>query len=219
MKNRKIQRTFIQKSIEFAKSKMSREKASHSWEHAWRVTRMASHLAKAEKAEPFIVMVSAILHDIAREDEHKSKGKICHAEKGSYMAREFLLAQGLDSMLAERIAQCIREHRFRGNHKPSTLESRILYDADKLDSLGAVGIGRAFLFSGEVGARLHVNVPKFEATLAYSENDTAYREYRVKLKFLKNKMLTREGKKIARERHQFMKKFFDRFHRELRGIL
>ena len=89
----------------------------------------------------------------------------------------------------------------------------MLYDADKIDSLGAVGVGRAFLFAGEVGARL-VNTENVFGTRAYSAEDTAYREYMVKLRKLPATMKTRAGKAVARERASFMKGFFREFVKE-----
>ncbi len=93
----------------------------------------------------------------------------------------------------------------------------MLFDADKLDAIGAVGVARAFLFAGEIGARLHSPDVKIEDTQPYSENDTGYREYRLKLRKIKNRMLTDEGKKLADERHRFMAEFFKRFINEYKG--
>ena len=80
-----------------------------------------------------------------------------------------------------------------------------------------MGIGRAFLFAGEVGAKLHNSDIDVEKTKAYTREDTAYREFVVKLRKIKEKMLTREGKRIAKERHDYMVKFFERLDREVKG--
>jgi uncharacterized protein len=100
---------------------------------------------------------------------------------------------------------------------PETGEARVLFDADKLDAIGAVGVARAFLFAGEVGARLHTPDVDPEQTRPYTENDTGYREYRVKLCKIKDRMLTSEGRRIAKERHAFMEQFFNRFIKEYEG--
>jgi len=101
---------------------------------------------------------------------------------------------------------------------PQTLEAKILYDADKLDSIGAVGIGRAFLFAGQTGARLH-NESDVDilACKPYSKEDTAYREFKFKMSKIKDRMLTPEGKRLAAERHNFMEVFFERLERETKG--
>ncbi len=210
----------IEKSVIFSKEKMSSLHASHGWDHVHRVVNLAERISLTEPhADPFIVKVAALLHDIARPDEALSGGSVCHAELGSTIARDFLLSCGLDKSAADHISQCILTHRFRKHRTPETIEARILYDADKLDSIGAVGIGRAFLFSGEVGAKLHDPDADHDKTRAYSEDDTAFREYTVKLRFVKDRMLTAEGKKIAEERDRFMELFFRRIDDEVRGRL
>lgn len=210
----------ITTAISYAKERMNRLHSSHGWDHVERVINLAEQIALTEtEADGFIVKTSAILHDIARIDEVESGGSICHAERGSRMAHDFLISQGLDAGKADRIRACILAHRYRNDHVPETIEARILYDADKLDSIGAVGIGRAFLFSGEVGARLHNPDIDVNLTRAYSKEDTAYREYMVKLRHIAGKMLTAGGRLLAEERHRFMVEFFDRLKKEVRGEL
>jgi uncharacterized protein len=210
----------IDLAIAFAKARMSRLHSSHGWDHVERVRRTAEKIAVTEKdADLFIVEASAILHDVARIDEVDSTGNDCHAEKGSRMAYDFLAANGLDEVRADRIRLCILSHRYRNEHVPDSIEAKILYDADKLDSIGAVGIGRAFLFSGEVGARLHNPDIDINLTRAYSKEDTAYREYMIKMRFIRDKMLTAEGRRLAEERHRYMAQFFDRLQDEVKGVL
>jgi uncharacterized protein len=207
----------ISLSTSFAQEKMNHLGSSHGWDHVERVLHIAGRIAAAEGADLFIVRVSAILHDIAREAEDKSSGRICHARLGAEMADEFLAAQGLDAARTAHISDCIRTHRFRNSESPSTIEAKALYDADKLDSIGAIGIGRAFLFSGEVGARLHNPDIDILSTSAYSREDTAFREFAVKLQHVKEKIFTREGKRLAEKRHDFMNRFFEELHDEVRG--
>lgn len=214
-----IELKIIEKSTAFAKKKMRHLHSSHGWDHVQRVINIADKISKDEDADPFIVKTAAILHDIAREEQDNNNGNVCHAEIGSKMAYAFLTNEGLDADRANHIKNCIFTHRFRNNDIPNTIEAKILYDADKLDSIGAVGIGRAFLFSGEIGAKLHNSDIDIESTSAYTEEDTAFREYMVKLKFVKDKMLTDHGKKFAEERNSFMENFFSRLHDEVEGVL
>jgi uncharacterized protein len=217
---RKMEQRIIDLAITFARDRMSRLHSSHGWDHVERVRRTAEKIASTEKdADLFIVDASAILHDIARIDEVDSTGNDCHAEKGSRMAYDFLTANGLDEESADRIRLCILSHRYRNDHVPDSIEAKILYDADKLDSIGAVGIGRAFLFSGEVGARLHNSDIDINLTRAYSKEDTAYREYMIKMRFIRDKMLTAEGRRLAEERHRYMAQFFNRLQDEVMGVL
>ncbi len=210
----------LETAADFAKKRMSRLHSSHGWDHVERVVNLAERIAASERsADLFVVKVAAILHDIARIDEVDSTGKNCHAERGSGIAYDYLISIGLDQTRADRIRDCIRSHRYRNDHQPGTIEAKILYDADKLDSIGAVGIGRAFLFSGEVGARLHNPDIDVNLTEAYSKEDTAYREYMVKLRFIHDRMLTPEGRRLAEERHRFMVAFFDRLQEEINNLL
>ena len=109
----------------------------------------------------------------------------------------------------------MRSHRYRDEVKPETVEEKIVFDADKLDSLGAVGLGRAFLFAGHCGARLHNTEAEALAGEPYGPEDTAYREYLVKLRHLPEIMLTSEGRRLARERLDFMESFFRRLDAEV----
>ncbi len=201
----------------YARGQMGALSPSHGWDHVERVERLAAHIARCEGADLFIVRLAAFLHDVARVVEDSSGGTICHAEAGSAMAFDFLREKGLDEKAARHVADCVLAHRFRNEHAPATIEAKCLYDADKLDSIGAIGIGRAFLFAGEVNAKLHNPDVDVLATSAYTGEDTAYREYMVKLRHVRERMQTREGARIARVRHEFMTVFFARLTAETRG--
>jgi uncharacterized protein len=202
----------------FALETLSRSKVSHDWDHTERVYKLCMHIGKVEGADLKVLAIAAYLHDIARSEQDKSKGKICHAKRGAEIAEKLLDKYPLPDEQKANIIHCIRSHRFRENHEPETLEAKILFDADKLDAIGSVGIARAFLFAGEVGARLHNKSRNIEGTTSYSSEDTGYREYKIKLSKIKDRMLTREGKHIAQERHAFMEEFFERFLQEYEGM-
>lgn len=204
---------------EETKSFFSGARGSHDWTHTERVYNLSMHIGKKEEADMEVLGLAAILHDIGREEQDRSNGKVCHAEKGAEQARKLLEKHNLEREKIEKIVHCIECHRFRNNKVPQSKEAKILFDADKLDSIGAVGIGRAFLFAGEIGAKLHNNDVEIEKTEAYSEDDTAYREFMVKLRKVKDSMLTKEGKRIAEERHDFMVAFFERLNKEVYGEL
>jgi len=191
--------------------------SSHRWDHVQRVLALAEHLAQAEGADLEVVRVAALLHDIGRAEERRTKGAVCHAAYGAKLAREILSRHGLPESFIEAVVHAIERHRFRGEKRPETLEAKVLFDADKLDALGAVGIGRAFLFAGEVGARLHNPEVDLSKTEPYGLEDTAWREFRLKLCHIKDQMLTREGRRLAEGRHRFMEEFFERLHREVAG--
>jgi uncharacterized protein len=204
---------------EIAKRKIEDANGSHRWDHTQRVSELAKHLAGIEKADPEIVKIAAYLHDIGRTKEDKSNGKICHAELGAEMAYKILKDRGFDHEKIKQITHCIKTHRFRDQNIPETIEAKVLFDADKLDSIGAIGIGRAFLFAGENGAHLHNNNVDPAKVKRYSKDDTAYNEFLIKLQYVKNRMLTSEGRRIAEKRHEFMTEFFNRLNQEVDGII
>jgi uncharacterized protein len=201
----------------FAQSCFDKASGSHDWDHTLRVVRLCEMMGPAENADMDVLATSAYLHDIGRALQDASDGAICHAEKGAQMAEPMVEALPLSKKQKQNIIHCIRSHRFRNHHKPDTIEAKVLFDADKLDAIGAVGVARAFLFAGEVGARLHNPDLDAESTRPYSVDDTGYREFKVKLSKIKARMLTAEGRKWARERHAFMDDFFNRFLAEYEG--
>jgi len=202
-----------------AKSFFKNARGSHDWDHTERVYNLCMRIGEKEKVDLQVLKFAAILHDIGREEEYNSKGKVCHAERSAELARDILAKYGFDEEKIDKITHCIETHRFRGNKIPKTKEAKVLFDADKLDSIGAVGIGRTFLFAGEVGARLHNKDVNIEKTEPYTIEDTGYREFMFTLRKIKDRMLTEEGKIIAEERHKFMADFFDRLNKEVDGIL
>ena len=190
----------------------------HGPDHTERVHKTALHLGRLMEARLDVLSAAALLHDIGRMYETREQGKICHAEKGAELARDILEKLSFAPSTIDEIAHCIETHRYRGDNIPKTLEAKILYDADKLDSIGAVGIGRAFLFAGQMGAKLHndTDVDILDCK-PYSKEDTAYREFKFKMSKIKDRMLTLEGRRLAEERHVFMEVFFERLERETKG--
>jgi len=192
-------------------------KGSHDWDHTLRVFHLCRRIGVAEGADMDVLLVAACLHDIGRCYQDASHGRICHAEKGAELAEPLIRPMDLSEKRKQNILHCIRSHRFRGENTPGTIEAQALFDADKLDAIGAVGIARAFLFAGEVGARLHNSQGNIDDTRPYSKEDTGYREYRVKLSKIKDRILTDEGKRLAADRDAYMVSFFNRFLSEYAG--
>lgn len=190
---------------------------SHDWEHTLRVHRLCLHLGPAQDADMFVLQAAAYLHDIGRPAQDAAAGALCHAAKGAGLALEILRPLDIDADRTKNIVHCIRAHRFRDDCLPVTIEAKVLFDADKLDAIGAVGIARAYQFAGELGACLHNPHSDPQRSLPYSRDDTGYREFVVKLSKIKDRMLTPEGRRLARERHDFMTSFFDRFLKEYAG--
>jgi uncharacterized protein len=192
-------------------------RGSHDWEHTLRVFRLCERIGQAERADMDVLRIAAYLHDIGRAGQDLTLGALCHAEKGAEIARPVVEKLPLSGEQKANIIHCIRAHRFRGKCRPETPEAKVLFDADKLDAIGAVGVARAFLFAGEVGARLHNNESRIEDTQPYTSEDTGFREYKVKLCKIRERILTKEGRMLADERHAFMEDFFKRFLEEYEG--
>jgi len=201
----------------FAMKQFSNGRGSHDWEHTERVYRLCMHIGQVERADLEVLKIAAYLHDIGRPFEDQTKGKLCHAQRGADIAGGLLAQYPVSEQQKDNVIHCIGVHRFRGNHKPETLEAKVLFDADKLDAIGAVGVARAFLFAGEVGAKLHNPHADMANTRPYTEEDTGYREYKLKLSKIKDRMLTAEGRRMAAERHAFMERFFLRLTEEYEG--
>jgi uncharacterized protein len=202
---------------EQARVQFSRARGSHDWDHTLRVHRLCRRIGAAERADLLVTEAAAYLHDIGRAHQDRVGGQLCHAEKGAAMAREMLQGYTLSARRRENILHCIAAHRFRRGDTPRTVEAKVLFDADKLDAIGAVGVARAYLFAGELGARLHSPEVDVVHAPAYSVDDTGYREYMVKLSKIRDRILTATGRRLAEERHRFMTAFFNRFLEEYEG--
>ncbi len=201
-----------------AKKYFANSSGCHDWTHVMRVRKLAQKIGKKEGADLLILDIAVLLHDVAK------KGSFCHAIKGSEVAKKILKQYDLEPHAYNNIVHCIKTHRYRNNHIPETIEAKCLYDADKLDSLGAIGIGRIFLVAGMINSKSGLLYTGEEKRLArsgkdysYTKHDTAVLEYEVKLKHLKNKLFTAEARRIAKDRHRFMEEYFKRFWEEVEG--
>jgi uncharacterized protein len=210
-------------TIDEARSYYSGEDAAHNFDHVLRVLRLAEHIGQAEGADTDILRAAVLLHDVARVAE--DAGGPCHAQAGAEQARQILAAHEEDSV--DAVAHAIGTHRFRGSSPPQTLEARILYDADKLDAIGAIGVARAYAIAGRHAQRLWAEVPRGFAKRSIldargdvtDEEHTPVHEYVFKLSRLKDALFTQTARAIAMDRHSYMAHFFERLEREVQGEL
>jgi len=210
-------------TIEEARSYYSGEDAAHDFEHVLRVLRLAERIGNVEGADMEILRAAVLLHDIARVAE--DQGGPCHAEAGAQRAREILAGHPED--LVEAVAHAIATHRFRSSAVPQTLEAKILYDADKLDAIGAIGVARAYAIAGRHGQRLWATVSLAHAERSMEEargdianaEHTPVHEYIFKLSRLRHTLLTATARTIAIGRHDYMAQFFARLEQEVKGEL
>lgn len=205
-------------SIEEARGFYTGADSAHDFDHILRVLAMAEKIARAEGADVAVVRAAALLHDIARADEDRG-AQIDHADASADQARVLLMKQGASAEFAERVAGAIRAHRFRGNKQPESLEGQVLFDADKLDSIGAIGVARAFSIAGSLNQRLYADSD--ETAMAtrdqHNSDHSPVAEYRIKLSKLRERFHTPTARAIAEARHEFMVEFFERLAAEVRG--
>jgi len=208
-------------SPERARTLYAENDSAHGFDHVMRVWRMALRIGEAERAQLEIVSAAALLHDLGRAAERET-GE-CHAAIGARMAKDVLRDQQAGTV--DAVARAIAQHRFRAESHPDTLEARVLYDADKLDAIGAIGIARAYAVAGAEKQRLWGKVEDGFADRRAkdglddlnSSQHTPVHEFRFKLAKLKDGMYTETGARIAIDRHQYMCDYFDRLEAEIAG--
>lgn len=201
-------------SIEEASQYYQGNDSAHDFDHVLRVLALAEKIALAEGADVEVVRAAALLHDVGRAQQD-STGR-SHAELGEKRAREILGSHPAEKVRA--VCQAIATHRFRGGTPPQTLEAKVLYDADKLDAIGAVGVARAYLYGGICGQRLWGEVPVgYGCGDELPEEHTPVHEFVYKLLKLKDTLYTTTARRIGEERHTYMVEFFQRLDSELHG--
>ncbi len=179
---------------------------AHDFEHVLRVWANAERIGQAEGARLDILRVAVLLHDIARIDQERHG--LDHAIEGARQARNILSQADYPPDFIEAVCQAIETHRYRIKKPPKTLEAKILYDADKLDSLGAIGLARAFAYSGHVQRALW---------LADDQKISTRQHLQEKLIKVKETLFTETARQIAMERHQFMEQFVAQISAEIKG--
>ncbi len=210
----------MQLTIETTRELYSGADSVHDFDHILRVLTLAERIGTAEGADLTVVRAAALLHDWGRAEADAAG--LDHAMFAAQRASKLLV----DTPAAWREAVChaIAAHRFRTLPDPTTLEAQTLFDADKLDALGAIGVGRAFAYGGAHKQRLWapldaVDVARWEAIGDDPAQHTPVHEFVVKLARLKNRLYTVTGQSIAAERHRYMEEFFRRMDAEVRGEL
>lgn len=194
--------------LEKAKRYFDGQDPAHDWYHNLRVMGLCERIGQAEGAEMQVLRLAVLLHDIGRAEERRT-GE-CHAEISAREAFDLLHESGYEETTIQKVQRAILAHRFRKNNPPITLEEKILFDADKLDSIGAIGVARAFAYSGVIGQPIQSDDP---------DQHTPVREYERKLRHLQDRLFTETAKEIATERHRFMELFFEQWESEIRGAL
>ncbi|MCX6066741.1 MAG: HD domain-containing protein [Chloroflexi bacterium] len=210
-------------TIEQARTWYSDSDPVHDFDHILRVYRMAERLALAEGADLEIVHAAALLHDAEGSNPDDKAKRANHHHTSADFAADVLSAEGWSAERIAAVQHCIRAHRFRDTSElPQTLEAQIIFDADKLDAIGAVGVARVVSFSARVPRPFYAQPSQQFLETGTKEPDephTAYHEHLFKLSKIKERMFTKTGKAIAAERHQYLDEYFKRLIAEWNGEL
>jgi len=190
---------------EYMLSQMS--DSAHDCQHVYRVLYIALDIAEGENDIDMDVLISACLfHDIGRQKQFDDP-RLCHAAEGGNMAFNYLKNKGWNEVRANHVRECIRTHRYRAGKQPESIEAKILYDADKIDVSGAVGIARTILYNGQTNEPLYV--VDDEERVIYENGDSFIQEYNYKLKDIYDKLLTKRGSEIALQRQEAAVDFYE----------
>ena len=217
------EKEIIRQTILFVKKELTNAEGGHDWFHIERVRKTAKAIAIKESIDPFIVELGALLHDIADAKFYDGDETV-----GSKKARSFLESIHVDEPIIQHIENIIDHISYKNslslkkaNETFTSKELQVVQDADRLDALGAIGIARAFNYGGYKNRVLYdpdIAPIKKQSKEAYKKSTApTINHFYEKLLLLKDKMNTGSGKRMAQERHDFMKCFLEQFYSEWEG--
>jgi uncharacterized protein len=203
---------------EFVRNELAEDPTGHDWFHVDRVRRNALHICREEKTgEAFIIEMAALLHDIPDEKLNES------IEKGEEKLETFLQTIPLTDNEKKHIKQIIATISYKGgiNSELSTIEAKIVQDADRLDAIGAIGIARAFAYGGKKGQPIYNPGIKVRNEMSLEEyrkgKSTSIHHFYEKLLKLKDLLNTESAREMAESRQQMMETFLEQFYQEWDG--
>lgn len=205
-----MEQQLVRKAKEFAKRELGRDATGHDWWHVHRVRNLALELAEMENADRFVCELAALLHDVADEKLNVSK------EAGLDKVRRWLEEHGVGQTVIRQVMDIIATMSYNGGTNPpmTTLEGKVVQDADRLDALGAIGIARTFMYAGAKGHRMHEPGQRFDHLDYRSSEKTAVFHFYEKLLKVKELLNTEHARTIAEHRHRFMETFLTQFYAE-----
>jgi uncharacterized protein len=223
------QNKVIENTIFFVKETLKGVESGHDWFHIERVYKNALLIAPDEDVDEFIVILGALLHDIADAKFHNDDETI-----GPKKARQFLESETVDETIICHVENIIKHISFKNSldtesssaqgkstEKFSSEELKVVQDADRLDAIGAIGIARCFNYGGFKNREIYN--PEIEPNLNLSKTEyknsdaPTINHFYEKLLLLKDKMNTKTGRRIAEKRHQFMELYLEQFFGEWNG--
>ncbi|MFH1445646.1 MAG: HD domain-containing protein [Nanoarchaeota archaeon] len=206
--------------------------SAHNMDHIMRVYNLCMTLAKGDKVDMEVIQASALLHDLGVIKEmNDSSGNTDHAVVGAEMAAPILKRIGFSDEKIKHIQDCIISHRYKTDNRPKTREAEIVFDADKIDAVGAIGVARVYSWVGRNDAHIYrkVNIEeyskenltggKINGRIIDKTKHSPQIDYEIKGKFLVDMLHTPQAKKMAKERAEYFKNFLDRLEKEVHGEL
>ena len=189
----------------------------HDMLHVYRVLSFVLDIAQNEKeiVDMDILITATLLHDIAREEERLDPS-VCHAKRGAELSEKILSEFSYTSVQISHVQECIRTHRFRGVERPESIEAKILFDADKLDATGCIGIARTLMYKGIIGEPLY----SFDMdSLAIDYDSPSFiREYNFKLSKIGQQLYTKRALELWEMRNSHAHKFYEELLFEIQEI-
>jgi len=210
---------YIDQTITFVKKELEGAETGHDWFHIQRVYNNALNLLKSEQANEQVVVLGALLHDIADSKFHDGDETI-----GPKKAMEFMTSIDINDDVKDHVVKIIENISFKGGNFNKTFHSKeleIVQDADRLDAIGAIGIARTFNYGGYKNNGLYD--PEIQPKLKMTKEEykdhkgTTINHFYEKLLLLKDLMNTETGKRLSENRHQYMEGFLEQFYNEWEG--
>jgi len=188
---------------------------AHGWEHVHRVYHLALHLAEQEHADGLIVGIAGLLHDLGRTTRGPMRS---HAQRSAKLAQKLLASYELPPDTLRAILHAILAHSYRRGVEPATLEARVLYDADRLDSLGACGVMR-WAMTAKHGRWPQTRTYHPDDPFALWRDPDGQRylldRFFTKLLQLNETMTTETGRAMAERRIAFLRLYLQELQHEL----
>lgn len=183
--------------------------SAHDKEHVYRVLYTALDLAAHEENVNMDVLLAAcLLHDIGRQAQYADPA-ICHAAYGAKRAYNYLMQQGFSPAFASHVAACIQTHRYRKSAPPASIEAKILFDADKLDATGAMGVARTLQYNGKMDEPLYSLTEAGMVSDGSEDPEPSFlQEYCFKLRKLYGRFYTARGAALASARKPAAEAFY-----------
>lgn len=209
-------------TIESASKYYPVDDAVHGFDHVLRVLNLCLEIGAAEAADLQVLQAAALLHDAAGAAPSHPGQRARHEMASAELAQEVLEGEGWPPARVEAVLHCIRAHRYRSAEAPHTLEAKILFDADKLDVLGAFGIARTLGYAQQAGEPAYAPASEdFRQTgeRQPGEPHSAYHEYLFKLRHVAQKLHTDAARELAARREPLLHQFFRQLEQEAAGAV